>query len=533
MVAQAKASFDIAALAYIDNMGRNNVERKHTIGSQKVGLAKQKVGSLLKSEIIFDFMVAFASYGLFPSVNESVLKKKQQRLLPKLIHEYFVKSASKDGNESETKAILNRAIDALKKERFTAKNSGVFSGLSGNFSTARSDNPSILEIVLLVHVLGTLKIRGACKLADEEEVVASGLAKNELGGVELYLRTKDEAAPVSCPFKGITDDGDETEPQAMTTARVHVENGRSLVKTCGAVFKGETYAREMIVPASKVLALPRRMDNDGDDDDDGDNGDGSNKRPSESVEEEQGNRKKQKTSAASNSDDKIADEVDEEKTVGRVTVATEELAGSTGNDEDDENFIADELMDLFSFDLSKVAAEKRKQFMERMREWFRCKEDDILMNDNEEEEHELLQGLIAGDTAAKPGGKTSSDMEGVLMAALRNARMRETFNDDFIDKSDVLKYTKPQMKKIKAWKIGTCTDENKTAREKVESFAENLEIRVRLISAIGNEWTENTYGPTNPEKYAVTILAKNDDGEDITNDQTTTYKYYVRKRLNE
>lgn len=538
IIAQAKASIDIALCSYTDSKNRNNVERKRDIGSQKQGISKSKYGAVLKSEVVFDFMVVFAAYGCFPALSESVLSTKKQKLLPKLIHEYFVKSTSKNCDEKKNKQILNRAIGEMKKERLSAKATGILSLLGQNFSNKRSDNPSTLEIVLLVHVFGTMKIRGAVMLADEQELVTIEWAKHELGGIELHLRPANEGAPVSNPFNAMTDEGDETEPKSLLTARVHHDDGRNFVKSCRAAFDGEDYAKEMIIPSDKDLQLPKKTDREGGDDDDDDDDDKeSNKRPSELVEDKQGKNKKQKTDTEADSSDKNAtvrpDEVDEVKTVGFVSVATGDLAGSKGDDDEDMDFISHEIKDFFDMDLSKVSEKKRKDFMERMREWFRCKEDDILMNENEEEEHELLQGLIAGDTAAKKDGKRSSDMEGVLMAALRNARMRENFKDDFIDKSDVSRYTKTQMKKINEWRKGACNEENKTAREKVESFARNLEIRVRLVSAIGDEWTEETYGPTNPEKYAVTILAKNDGGEDITNDQTTTYKYYVRKRLNE
>ena len=199
-----------------------------------------------------------------------------------------------------------------------------------------------------------------------------------------------------------------------------------------------------------------------------------------------------------------------------ISLATSHEVGTTGID--DKTFVSEKMIKL-GLNWNALSAEAQVSLVQDLRTYFTTVNVDGNENYGQEQKYydEHLHEMILGDYESD-----ITTMWDVLEKAYKNAKIRKT--DEYSRGVGRIGLTREERKMWKNWGDNYGSD-TITVGDKMLGFAETLSIQVRLISAMGTNWTTEVLGKEG-ELPALTILAKTDNTE-LQNDSTTDYYYYV------
>eukprot|EP00986_Skeletonema_menzelii_P009207 scaffold4139_cov72-Skeletonema_menzelii.AAC.2 len=497
---------DIIGYSYIDKKGRNNVQKAEGLDqSVQKTYSVSALGEMLRSQLVYEFMVNYEKYGVNATIEESIINNNESELLPKNFKIYLMASRSEQQSKEKVRTALTAALMTMKQGQKLRKSGKLFNSM-------RNDTPKNLELALLLLLGGTLRVRSACHALNKEKQDASEVAKLELGDIEFHER-KD--GPVSNQFSTKQATATNAEPEPMQSIKVDGPGARTFSKVCSALFDGKNYDGEIMMEKIGSIATTTKTKK------------GGKKRNKEATQKIA--RKKSKTTDDKNENDDLMDveegrgqqnqnEIEDQHTV-KVSVNPDEIVGTVGDDEEDKMFVCKQLADL-GIDVSTLCEEKQLSLVSRLRDHFSVVPVDGNENYGQEQRYydEHLPNMVLGDYRSE-----ITTMKQVLLLAYRNAKIRSVSQYDRTSRGKG--FTTAERDNCKEWDE-FCASEDASVREKVIKFSALLDIQVHLISALGSDWTTEVLGRSTGVLPAMTILAKTGNGE-LQNDLTTTYFYYV------
>ena len=540
---------DIIGVIYIDKDGRNNVEKKATlqVASQKTYKYARWV-SQLRVAIVYEFLEMYVIYGIDPKVRDSILQDDEQELVPKLMLEYIKRTHTGHRHEKEERDLFANAMKALFTDKMTVDKS-----VGQTFGVIRGRRAFTVELGLCLCVAGSIRNRDACNKLDAQGKTATHIGILELGDIGFVQNGKPTA--LTNPFFKVhpadkVQDQDSTK-QVMTTDNFYAEGqGRSITQIFNALFGQGDYDGPIVVdvdipdePKKKGKKKGAKRKKDGEDNE---------------TQKKKKKTKKKKTDDNIDVDACNAQEQREEDGDGAKTVTVSVQQGdvmSTSRDElQDKKFIRD-ILDGIGVDTDNLEPGTIGNIVGRMINHFgnsvnvaagdgdeassmnaEDDEDDGSVTVESKDDHgnaqdyynEHLGGMVTGDY----NHEELTGMKQVLEMAYRNSKMRVKKSDEYYRGYSVRghgKFAGGQREKFNSWERQIYDNDEKSVVEKIKSFAMEMEIEVKFISAIKDQWTVNKYNLEKAPFYPITILAKT-EGEGLSNDQTTTYEYFVPER---
>ena len=545
---------DIIGVIYIDKDGRNNVEKKETlqVASQKTYKYARWL-SHFRVALVYEFLEMYVIYGIDPKVRDSILQNDEQELVPKLMLEYIKRTHTGLRHEKEEKDLFANAMKDLFTDKMTEDKS-----VGATYGVVRGRKAFTIELGLCLLVAGSIRNRDACNKLDDQGKTATHIGILELGDIGFVQNGKPTA--LTNPFFKVhpadkVQDQDSTK-QLMTDATTYYakDQGRSITRTFHALFGQGDYDGPIVVDV-EIPDEPKKK------------GKKKGAKRKKDGEDNETQKKKKKKTKTKKTDDKMdvdacnAQEQQEEDGDGAKTVNVSVQQGdvmSTSRDElQDKKFIRD-ILDGIGVDTDKLEPGTLGNIVGRMINHFGNSvnvaagggDDASSMNANDDEDdgsvtveseddhgkeqdyyNAHLGGMVTGDY----NHDELTDMKQVLEIAYRNSKMRVKKRDEYYRGYNVRghgKFAADQREKFDGWEKQIYDNEEKSVIEKMESFAMEMEIGVKFISAVKDQWTVNEYNLGKEPFYTLTILAKT-KGEGLSNDQTTTYEYFVPERPSE